>query len=1153
MEENEIKECIVKIKTQNGNGTGFFIDTNKILTCFHVIKDMLDTDIKVVFNDEEYSVEILDTKEEFEIDLAILKVKTHNKKIVKIYDVIDNNHEIKSYGFANSKYHFSAAPEDFDRGLVPVTLVYEGNDDHFMKFKDGQVEEGYSGSPIINLTTKSVCGVLNISRNTDNSLGGYGIPIDKLKLLDLDECGNKKVVDMIDIEIAVKKSDTLEQKGNLIESLVSRIFRSENYQMKTRLANNGIEIDLLYESVEKNKIYVEFKNYKQDTVKIEVIKNIMGTRTIEGYEKVCLISTSELDDDTNELVNKLKNEQKRDDLLVYSSSKLIEILESTKTIINYDDFEKPLNKNKNFIKNYTRGKTFLIVSEYGYFYVSIIKENDEEIGIVLYNAEDGKLIEDTAILSKVLSLETSFKDSDFYFIENFKDETESNRTKTLLDVNKLEFSSKYLRKLQDIGIKFNHPHKENLILDDVFVYQDLDIVKDSSEKKEIFSKISAKELEDKDKIHYTIIYGSHAAGKSTLANKLQLRYIEEKYIPITLKGIDIKSNSFYSNQIEKFILKSFKQQYKNVKSKISKLDQLDKDKIILIIDDFQNAKLNTEYKSEFMNNLVSLKYKSIMIFADDTLQLEATTESKLAESLLDFTHYKILEMGHKVRERMIKKWVSLGIEREIENKTLIFKTREKAKLINRTVGWNLVPTHPFYILALLQAMESNESILNESSSYGHYYKFLIMQYLNSDYVMNNKDITTINSYISTFAFECLSKNKYKYSESEFLEFYSNYCFVEKKFTPSFDIIDKLVKSTIISKEDGLYRFSQDYLYYYFVAQYFSDNINKKDVRDIIDKMSERLYNVEFSNIIMFLIHHSPQDFILEKLLSEADKIFNEESEFSFSPFELVNINKSLNKDRLSLEKRSLEETREKELEEEEQNGHKLTTIVENPDYDEFDYNEEIKELDRFQKINLASKMIEILGEIVKNYSGLDGNIKTNLINGIYKLGLRSNKSIISFIEDNHTLILEVVEKIIEKKNYVTEEKKKKVAGEIVFNAALSHSIGTLKKISKAIASEDLTRLNKEIFESKNENIAIELIRQAIGLDFSNGLNIKEVKSMHQRLEDENNTLSNSVLKRLVLEHLYMFDKQIAIKQKACIAVGIESDNAKQKMIEYSKK
>lgn len=1150
MEENEIKNCIVKIKTNNGHGTGFFIGTNKILTCFHVIKDTAEGDIKVLFKDDEYSVEVLDKKEEFEIDLAVLKVEIDSNSFLEQANIGSSeiNKTFQAYGFGYD--------EDLERGLVPITFQYEGNTENRMKFKDGQFEEGHSGSPILDLDTKKVIGIVDMSRNTFNSLGGYGISIDKLKLLDINK--EKKVVDMIDIEIAVKKSDTIEQKGDLIESLVSTLLRPKNYQIETRVENNGFEIGFLYEDTESNKIYVEFKNYKQDRIKIETIKNIMGTQVIEGYKKVYLISTTELDEDTDILVNKLKNEQKRDDIIVYTISSLIEILKSTKTIMNYDDIEKPLDKNINFIKNYIRGKTVLIISEYGYFYVSIIKENDEEIGVVLYHAETGVLIEDTAILSKVLILETSVKDLDFYFIENFREETRNNREIVLLDVNKLELSSKYLRKLQNVGVKFNHPHKDKLVLDDVFVYQDLELVKDESENKNIFLEINAQELENISYINHTIIYGSPISGKSTLSNKLQMEYIKERYIPILLKGQDIKSNSFSDTKIKKFILKSFKQQYKNVKSKISDIDeQLNKDKIILIIDDFQSVKFNTEYKSQYINNLISLEYKNILIFADETLRLEATTESDLAKSLLGFKHYKILEMGHKVREKIIKKWISLGVESEIDKKNLIFKTREKAKAINTTVGYNLVPTYPFYILTLLQAMESNESILNESSSYGHYYRFLIMQYLNSDSIMENKDITTINSYLSTFAFECLSNLKYRYSEAEFLEFHNNYC-IKKKFIPSFNIIDKLIQSSIISKEDGIYKFSQDYLYYYFVAQYFSDHINNKVVRDIIDKLCERLYNIEFSNIIMFLMHHSPQDFILKKLVLEAQKIFQEEDEFSFSRDELVLFNQSLNKERLSnekLERRTLEETREKELEEEEtKNGHNLATIVDDiNNYEEIDYNEDIKELDMFQEFNLASKMIEILGEIVKNYSGLDGNIKTDLINEIYKLGLRSNNSIITFIQDNHILILEIIEKIIEKKNYATEEEKKKVAGDIIFKVALSHSIGTLKKISKAIASEELSIVNNEIFQKDSDNMAIRLIKQAIELDFKNGLNIKEVKSIHHQLEDENNTLSDSVLKRLVLEHLYMFDKHKAFKQSVCSAVGIEDNSARQQLIETYKK
>ncbi len=83
---------------------------------------------------------------------------------------------------------------------------------------------------------------------------------------------------------------------------------------------------------------------------------------------------------------------------------------------------------------------------------------------------------------------------------------------------------------------------------------------------------------------------------------------------------------------------------------------------------------------------------------------------------------------------------------------------------------------------------------------------------------------------------------------------------------------------------------------------------------------------------MFLMHHSPQKFILEKLLSESKNIFEEEEEFSFSKDELVHFNQLLNKERKyneKLEKRTLEETREKELENEETNDntHKLSTLV----------------------------------------------------------------------------------------------------------------------------------------------------------------------------------------------------------------------------------
>ena len=101
-----------------------------------------------------------------------------------------------------------------------------------MKFKNGQFEEGHSGSPIINLTTKSVCGVLNASRNTDNSLGGYGIPIEKLELL--------KGVDIP--KPIVVKPKTILFNNYTLENEPYYIVRQEDKQFITSLEINNIWI-----------------------------------------------------------------------------------------------------------------------------------------------------------------------------------------------------------------------------------------------------------------------------------------------------------------------------------------------------------------------------------------------------------------------------------------------------------------------------------------------------------------------------------------------------------------------------------------------------------------------------------------------------------------------------------------------------------------------------------------------------------------------------------------------------------------------------------------------------------------------------------------------------------------------------------------------
>jgi hypothetical protein len=119
---------------------------------------------------------------------------------------------------------------------------------------------------------------------------------------------------------------------------------------------------------------------------------------------------------------------------------------------------------------------------------------------------------------------------------------------------------------------------------------------------------------------------------------------------------------------------------------------------------------------------------------------------------------------------------------------------------------------------------------------------------------------------------------------------------------------------------------------------------------------------------------------------------------------------------------------------------------------------------------------------------------------------------------------------------------------MIFGMASSISTGIIKRIAKAVASKDLSDIYKEILDEDPKNIAKQLISYAIELDFPNGLNVRKIEATHEILARENNRLTDSILKKLVLEHMYMFDVDISKKQSLCAKLDINNENSKKEMM-----
>jgi len=722
-----------------------------------------------------------------------------------------------------------------------------------------------------------------------------------------------------------------------------------------------------------------------------------------------------------------------------------------------------------------------------------------------------------------------------------------NNNKTCFSLN-----SEYKDRISTLNIKLSHPRKDNILLDDLFVYPDLkSLNNDKIKEKSTYLELNAKELIH-NKPKYIILYGADNSGKTSLARKFQVSYKKAGLIPIYIDGKDIKSNRFDVSNIKKHILKSFQNQYvTDDKQVIRNFEQSNMDGRVLLIDDFDSMHINNENKGLYIENLISMGYKNIILFADETLIFEATSESSLAKKLDDFEHYTILKFGYKLRDQLITKWIKLGQENEIDSKELILERKEKAEAIKNTIGLNLVPSRPLFILTLLQAMNMHEAHQLDKSSYGNYYHYLIMKNINSPEPMKPSDINTLFSYISLLAYEMFKKKQHSYSAHEINDFDTRYRASRKGFSPSFRILEKLVDSSILKTDDDNYSFTHKYLYYYFVAYHFSKNIDKFEYTDELQKMVKLIHRSESANILMFVLHFVPQDSVIQILLKEAINSFNDIEEFKFHNDEIKKINQLIESDTShKLENRSIEENHDLEIEKQDKlEKHSLETNEESNFYNE----EEDIELDFFNKLNHAIKLMEILGEITKNYAGtIDGDITYDIVKNTYGLGLRSLKNIIEMFEEHHNMLIDHLCEQISKKGMVNNANIKSTVSKSVFRLVSHISTDFIKKIAKAIGTKDLKQIYLDIAETEPNNRAYEIIKLAIDLNFNGGLNADKLIKLHKKLEHDKNLLTDSALKHLVLEHLYMYENDQSKKTSICTKLNIGVTSTRKALMDSKK-
>ncbi|MFN8347413.1 MAG: ATP-binding protein [Spirosomataceae bacterium] len=640
-----------------------------------------------------------------------------------------------------------------------------------------------------------------------------------------------------------------------------------------------------------------------------------------------------------------------------------------------------------------------------------------------------------------------------------------------------------------------HSSKQSILLDDIFVSP---LLKKSNFTKDFSKEVEVEEIQNEFYENKKIlIAGENQSGKTTICKQLFSYLRKNNFVPIYIND----SKNKYLGNFESKLEKSFTEQYETE----IKFSELDVNKIVPIVDDFHTAK----HKEKLVANFS--EYLHCILIVDDVFSINLKNESFIDS----YFQYKINEFTPSQRYELIKNWVLLAdnpwineneIYQEIDNKTELVDTA-----LGKLIGNGIMPSYPFFILSFISSYDSiNKPLDNNITSQGYIYQTLIYLYLRKEGVKND-DIDTYINFLSEFAFYIFESKNKRISAHEFSEYINKYK-IKFNLTVSIeDLLRNLQNTNLIGLDDlGDYSFTYPYIYYFFAAKYFADNI-KENFR-VIENIISNLHIDEFAYIIIFISHHDKNPQVLDEIILNAMTLFEKYPPASLSKEELSFFDSRIDevvRAVLPAANESAESYRAGEL--------KVKDRIEKEAFSnkyEHVQSEDDNEDDAFAiEMRRSIKTVEVMGIIIKNRAG---SLRSEQLETVFREGMHVHLRIISsFIdliknEDSQNFIEDFISKRIIKlideketlrekeKLFLDKEKLKKFVQNLFWNINFTIIYTLNSKIIHSLGSNKLTNIVEKVCNAENTPASF-IIKHGIFMWYNKNLQIDEI---YDRIESD---------------------------------------------------
>jgi len=596
---------------------------------------------------------------------------------------------------------------------------------------------------------------------------------------------------------------------------------------------------------------------------------------------------------------------------------------------------------------------------------------------------------------------------------------------------------------------------------------------------------------------YVLIHGEEMSGKTAFGRHLFLSLVVNKSTPVL--HIDLKEVTGKADEriFSRAYYRQFSGDYSVWKQQAN---------ITLILDDLSSRSNHIE----LIKLAKGLFEKIIITLPSDTFYSFFRDETRLA----DFQEVAIRPLTQSQQETLIRKRLSLSDR--VEPITDGFVDQIERHVNSIIISNKIVPRYPFFVLSILQTYEGFMPDNLSITAYGHCYHVLIVASLvKSGISSEDNAINTSFNFAENLAFKIYQSRKLQTGSSLNLkEFVDEY---KETFIIPESIFHRLQKDDYgIINSDGSFR--TPFMYYFFLGRFFSKNAKKH--KAVIEEMCEQSYVSSNYLTLLFIIHHTNDDEIIDDILLWTLCALDTVEPAKLDPDETSSLKGFVDMLPISiLSGNSVEDERKKERQDINED------IVES----ENDMEEQIDE-DPVNDIYRILKNNEIVGQILRNKYGNLERLKI--------------KEVIEIVADGGLRLVKLSlgeEVITDTAHYIHQKYPDHDLEEIKRFVQFFSFVWTMENIEKIVSTVNVPEIREivqEVVQQKSVP-AYDLIGYFNHLDSVEELTDGIRQELRTLLKKHNDFFLKRVLSIRTQHYMNTHRSKTPIEQSVCSLLGIE--------------